>query len=284
MPETRYHPVRRYLPPLLLFLFYLSACIFIFILHEKRVVDERVILDLRGNVEQQCSHFRSVINSRFSTLDSLARFAAQQEALTSPDSLSMADAMVSTGAFSRVLIAAPSGMGQTSDGEVIDVGERSYFVTALSGLRALSDPLPSEDGKTKDAAVLPDQVGPGGQRHFRLPSVPPTQGRLALERSWAMLSTWSPIRSKSVSISENRMQPSSEQIPRRMRSIWWRRKLAVMSSIFCSMAETSLSHSTGSVTAPLRDSMALRQTASISRISARASSEKWMSFSFRMPL
>ena len=35
MPETRYHPVRRYPPPLLLFLFYLSACIFIFILHEK---------------------------------------------------------------------------------------------------------------------------------------------------------------------------------------------------------------------------------------------------------
>lgn len=159
MPETRYHPVRRYLPPLLLFLFYLSACIFIFILHEKRVVDERVILDLRGNVEQQCSHFRSVINSRFSTLDSLARFAAQQEALTSPDSLSMADAMVSTGAFSRVLIAAPSGMGQTSDGEVIDVGEQC-------GRRRGPRPRAHLQG-----ALLPGRPRP-------LPRQAPGQGRL----------------------------------------------------------------------------------------------------------
>lgn len=155
MSETHYHPVRRYLPLLLLFLFYLSACIFIFILHEKRAVDERVILDLRGNLEQQCSHFRSVINSRFSTLDSLARFAAQQDALTSPDSLSMADAMVSTGAFSRILITSPSGMSHANDGKTIDVGEKSYFVTALSGVRALSDPLTSEDGKTKVVLAVP---------------------------------------------------------------------------------------------------------------------------------
>ena len=41
--------------------------------------------------------------------------------------------------------------------------------------------------------------------------------------SWPMFKMWSPIRSKSVSISEYRVQASSEQAPSRRRTIWfWR--------------------------------------------------------------
>ena len=153
--ETRVRPVLRYLPLLILFLFYLAACILLFTVHEKRAVEERTLLDLQGNVERQCDYFRSVINTRFTTLDSLARFAARQDPLADPDSLTLADAIVSTGAFSRIVIADPSGDGWTNRGASISVGDRAHFQSALSGTRTVSDPLPADDGEVKVFLAVP---------------------------------------------------------------------------------------------------------------------------------
>ena len=110
IPEMHVGHVRRYVPLLILFLSYLAICMVFFIFYEKRSVGEQTLRSLRSNVEQQCDHFNSVIQTQFAALDGLARFVAHQDNLVDGDNLLMADAIVSTGEFSRILIIAPSGV------------------------------------------------------------------------------------------------------------------------------------------------------------------------------
>lgn len=156
IPEMHVGQMRRYAPLLGLFLLYLAVCMIFFIFCEKRSVEEQTLLSLRSNVEQQCEYFNSVIDTQFSVLDGLARFVVHQGSLADADNLLMTNAIVSTGEFSRILIISPSGIGYASDGAVTNVGHRDYFLTALSGARAVSDPLSSSvDSETKVVLAVP---------------------------------------------------------------------------------------------------------------------------------
>lgn len=163
IPEMHGGHVRRYVPLLILFLSYLAICMVFFIFYEKRSVGEQTLRSLRSNVEQQCDHFNSVIQTQFAALDGLARFVARQDNLVDGDNLLMADAIVSTGEFSRILIIAPSGVGYANDGAITNIGYRDYFSEALSGKRAVSDPLSSSvDSETKVVLIVP-VMDPEGQ-------------------------------------------------------------------------------------------------------------------------
>lgn len=156
IPEMHAGHMRRYAPLLILFLLYLAVCMIFFIFYEKDSVEEQTILALRSNVEQQCDHLNSVIDTQFATLDGLARFVAHQGKLVDADNLLMANAIVSTGEFSRILIISPSGMGYANDGAITNVDYRDYFLTALSGARAVSDPLSSSvDNETMVVLAVP---------------------------------------------------------------------------------------------------------------------------------
>lgn len=154
--ELHVDRIRRYAPLLLLFLLYLAACMGCFILHEKRSVEEYTLRSLRNNVEHQCDYFNSVIDTQFSSLDSLAHFIARQDHLVDSDNILMANAIVSSGEFSRILIIAPSGIGHSNDGATTLVAHRQYFLTSMSGRRAVSDPLSSSvDSQTKVVLSVP---------------------------------------------------------------------------------------------------------------------------------
>lgn len=154
--ELHVSRIRRYAPLLILFLLYLAVCMIFFIFYEKNSVEAQTLLSLRSNVEQQCNYLNSVIDTHFSTLDGLARFVAHQGKLVDTDNLLMANAIVSTGKFSRILLISPSGVGYANDGAITNVGYRDYFLTALSGARAISDPLSSSvDSEIKVVLAVP---------------------------------------------------------------------------------------------------------------------------------
>ena len=141
---------------MLLFLVYLALCILFFSFHERSTVARQTLTSLRSNVQQQCAHFNAIIDIQFEALESLAGFAGLREDLCDEETMALADAIVASGDFSRILLIRPSGTGYSSDGAITNVSRRSYFLRALSGERAVSDPLSSSvDSQTKVVLAVP---------------------------------------------------------------------------------------------------------------------------------
>ena len=161
--ESRSRHVRHLILLMLLFLAYLALCMVLFVLHEKTSVSRHTLHSLRNNVQQQCAHFNAIIDIQFDSLESLAEFAGQRESLNDEETMALANAIVSSGDLARILLIKPSGIGFANDGAIINVSQRNYFLHALSGARAVSDPLSSSvDSQTKVVLAVP-VVDPRGE-------------------------------------------------------------------------------------------------------------------------
>ena len=137
---------------MLLFLVYLASCMIFFSFHERTTVSRQTLMSLRSNVEQQCAHFNAIIDIQFESLETLAEFASPQEDFRDEETMALANAIVSSSDFSRILLIQSDGIGFANDGAITNVSRRNYFLRALTGTRSVSDPL-SSSACTRGAAI-----------------------------------------------------------------------------------------------------------------------------------
>lgn len=154
--EPRSQHVRHLILLMLLFLVYLASCMIFFSFHERTTVSRQTLMSLRSNVEQQCAHFNAIIDIQFESLETLAEFASPQEDFRDEETMALANAIVSSSDFSRILLIQSDGIGFANDGAITNVSRRNYFLRALTGTRSVSDPLSSSvDSQTKVVLAVP---------------------------------------------------------------------------------------------------------------------------------
>ena len=147
----------RYAVALSVFLGYLVAAFMVFFASVDNAVNRNTVELLRSNVQQQIYHFEAVIELQFNTLEVASNYIGMQpQRLTEDQMDDVLQALSSTDTFGRTMLILPDGTGYTSDGITTQVKGRAYFETALSGERALSDPLSSSvDGDNKVVLAVP---------------------------------------------------------------------------------------------------------------------------------
>ena len=121
------------------------------------VVNKNTVELLRSNVQQQSYHFEAVIDLQFNTLEVAASYIGMQpQRLTLEQMEDVLQSLSSTDTFGRTMLILPDGTGYTSDGVTTQVKDRAYFTTAMSGKRALSNPISSSvDGDNKVVLAVP---------------------------------------------------------------------------------------------------------------------------------
>ena len=120
-------------------------------------VNKNTVELLRSNVQQQSYHFEEVIDLQFNTLEVAASYIGMQpQRLTLEQMEDVLQSLSSTDTFGRTMLILPDGTGYTSDGVKTQVKDRPYFITAMSGKRALSNPISSSvDGDNKVVLAVP---------------------------------------------------------------------------------------------------------------------------------
>lgn len=139
------------------FLCYLVVAFMVFFASVDNAVNKNTVELLRSNVQQQSYHFEAVIDLQFNTLEVAASYIGMQpQRLTLEQMEDVLQSLSSTDTFGRTMLILPDGTGYTSDGVTTQVKDRAYFTTAMSGKRALSDPISSSvDGDNKVVLAVP---------------------------------------------------------------------------------------------------------------------------------
>lgn len=139
------------------FLCYLVVAFMVFFASVDNVVNKNTVELLRSNVQQQSYHFEAVIDLQFNTLEVAASYIGlQPQRLTLEQMEDVLQSLSSTDTFGRTMLILPDGTGYTSDGVTTQVKDRAYFTTAMSGKRALSNPISSSvDGDNKVVLAVP---------------------------------------------------------------------------------------------------------------------------------
>ncbi|WP_198286301.1 sensor domain-containing diguanylate cyclase [Pseudoflavonifractor capillosus] len=139
------------------FLCYLVAAFMVFFASVDNAVNKNTVELLRSNVQQQSYHFEEVIDLQFNTLEVAASYIGMQpQRLTLEQMEDVLQSLSSTDTFGRTMLILPDGTGYTSDGVKTQVKDRPYFITAMSGKRALSNPISSSvDGDNKVVLAVP---------------------------------------------------------------------------------------------------------------------------------
>ncbi|MCI5927252.1 MAG: diguanylate cyclase [Pseudoflavonifractor capillosus] len=139
------------------FLCYLVVAFMVFFASVDNVVNKNTVELLRSNVQQQSYHFEAVIDLQFNTLEVAASYIGMQpQRLTLEQMEDVLQSLSSTDTFGRTMLILPDGTGYTSDGVTTQVKDRAYFTTAMSGKRALSNPISSSvDGDNKVVLAVP---------------------------------------------------------------------------------------------------------------------------------
>lgn len=147
----------KYAVVLAAFLCYLAAAFVIFFSSVDSAVKKNTVELLHSNVEQQSYHFEAAIELQFNTLEVASNYISlQPQQLTSEQMEDMLQALSSTDTFGRTMLILPDGTGYTSDGITTQVADREYFKRALSGERAISNPISSSvDGDNKVVLAVP---------------------------------------------------------------------------------------------------------------------------------
>lgn len=126
------------------FLCYLVVAFMVFFASVDNAVNKNTVELLRSNVQQQSYHFEAVIDLQFNTLEVAASYIGMQpQRLTLEQMEDVLQSLSSTDTFGRTMLILPDGTGYTSDGVTTQVKDRAYFTTAMSGKRALSNPISS---------------------------------------------------------------------------------------------------------------------------------------------
>lgn len=139
------------------FLCYLVVAFMVFFASVDNAVNKNTVELLRSNVQQQSYHFEAVIDLQFNTLEVAASYIGMQpQRLTLEQMEDVLQSLSSTDTFGRTMLILPDGTGYTSDGVTTQVKDRAYFTTAMSGKRALSNPISSSvDGDNKVVLSVP---------------------------------------------------------------------------------------------------------------------------------
>lgn len=139
------------------FLCYLVVAFMVFFASVDNAVNKNTVELLRSNVQQQSYHFEAVIDLQFNTLEVAASYIGlQPQRLTLEQMEDVLQSLSSTDTFGRTMLILPDGTGYTSDGVTTQVKDRAYFTTAMSGKRALSNPISSSvDGDNKVVLAVP---------------------------------------------------------------------------------------------------------------------------------
>lgn len=139
------------------FLCYLVVAFMVFFASVDNAVNKNTVELLRSNVQQQSYHFEAVIDLQFNTLEVAASYIGMQpQRLTLEQMEDVLQSLSSTDTFGRTMLILPDGTGYTSDGITTQVKDRPYFITAMSGKRALSNPISSSvDGDNKVVLAVP---------------------------------------------------------------------------------------------------------------------------------
>lgn len=139
------------------FLCYLVVAFMVFFASVDNAVNKNTVELLRSNVQQQSYHFEAVIDLQFNTLEVAASYIGMQpQRLTLEQIEDVLQSLSSTDTFGRTMLILPDGTGYTSDGVTTQVKDRAYFTTAMSGKRALSNPISSSvDGDNKVVLAVP---------------------------------------------------------------------------------------------------------------------------------
>lgn len=139
------------------FLCYLVVAFMVFFASVDNAVNKNTVELLRSNVQQQSYHFEAVIDLQFNTLEVAASYIGMQpQRLTAEQMEDVLQSLSSTDTFGRTMLILPDGTGYTSDGITTQVKDRAYFITAMSGERALSNPISSSvDGDNKVVLAVP---------------------------------------------------------------------------------------------------------------------------------
>ena len=139
------------------FLCYLVVAFMVFFASVDNAVNKNTVELLRSNVQQQSYHFEAVIDLQFNTLEVAASYIGMQpQRLTLEQMEDVLQSLSSTDTFGRTMLILPDGTGYTSDGVKTQVKDRPYFITAMSGKRALSNPISSSvDGDNKVVLAVP---------------------------------------------------------------------------------------------------------------------------------
>lgn len=139
------------------FLCYLVAAFVVFFASVDNAVNKNTVALLQSNVQQQSYHFEAVIDLQFNTLEVAASYIGMQpQRLTAEQMEDVLQSLSSTDTFGRTMLILPDGTGYTSDGVKTQVKDRPYFITAMSGKRALSNPISSSvDGDNKVVLAVP---------------------------------------------------------------------------------------------------------------------------------
>lgn len=139
------------------FLCYLVVAFMVFFASVDNAVNKNTVELLRSNVQQQSYHFEAVIDLQFNTLEVAASYIGMQpQRLTLEQMEDVLQSLSSTDTFGRTMLILPDGTGYTSDGVTTQVKDRAYFTTAMSGKRALSNPISSSvDGDNKVVLAVP---------------------------------------------------------------------------------------------------------------------------------
>ena len=147
----------RYAIALAVFLCYLATAFMVFFARVDSAVNQNTVELLQSNVQQQSYHFEAVIELQFNTLEVASSYIGMQpQKLTVEQMEDILQSLSSTDTFGRTMLILPDGTGYSSDGIVTQVGDRAYFQTAMSGQRAMSNPLSSSvDGDNKVVLAVP---------------------------------------------------------------------------------------------------------------------------------
>ena len=147
----------RYAIALAVFLCYLATAFMLFFARVDSAVNQNTVELLQSNVQQQSYHFEAVIELQFNTLEVASSYIGMQpQKLTVEQMEDILQSLSSTDTFGRTMLILPDGTGYSSDGIVTQVGDRAYFQTAMSGQRAMSNPLSSSvDGDNKVVLAVP---------------------------------------------------------------------------------------------------------------------------------
>ncbi len=85
------------------------------------------------------------VNAQFSSLEAIALTSSiKDDSLTIDEKLNMLKAEVERSGHLRINIADTKGKAKSTNGDSIDISDREFFVKALSGERAVSDPIMSK--------------------------------------------------------------------------------------------------------------------------------------------
>lgn len=160
MQKTGQDHLKYYMKAISIFLVLLSVSLLLFFYGIKNGIEQRVEVMLTDNVEKQCHHFGSIIDTHFQYLEGIAVYLGKSEDLLSEENISLIFSVRDTSDISRISLIEANGTAHYDDGSIKRVSERRYFQEGISGKRTLSDPLESKlDGETRVVLGVPVRSG-----------------------------------------------------------------------------------------------------------------------------